>query len=547
MKTFFALIVLWGSVFYVSAQTSNRVWQINAQGATVNQVDFDGPFTLEAMVMADPNIRDLGLSPIFYSTSGSSMFGFALNRYFIEVTTPQNEIININRYIQAVIEPNTWYHCAWVLNGTSVRYYLNGCLMDSVAVAGKLNFAGNVRIGERNGFEPDPLVGKLDEIRFWKGARNAEQIQNHMSTAIDFANEPELYGYINLEGVATNRIEELRDRPTFAVNPASGGYSIENVALTSPPLFTIDSLLIQPLSCQGVSDASMQFFTTYPQYASSIRSPFQNQLNSFPNLGAGAYTLRIQLPTSCVLSWNFTIEPRRNLNAQPTYQSTGCFGDELTLKANVVDSVHVRWLSTDLMSNAYQLVIPHDSAEQSIALTVSHLECSQTFNVIIPPAETLLPRIEGSVPCLENRLQLCVSGGTFAQTEWLSGGNQTCIEVDQPGTYHCKVTSEIGCEAFAQYEVSDCVKSLFIPTGFTPDGDGLNDYFEVVENNVTVESMRIWDRWGRELMYRFGAPWKWDGTYMGNTVAQGAYAIQITYVNHNGQRNTQNAVVQAIR
>lgn len=70
--------------------------------------------------------------------------------------------------------------------------------------------------------------------------------------------------------------------------------------------------------------------------------------------------------------------------------------------------------------------------------------------------------------------------------------------------------------------------NVFIPNAFTPNGDNINDVFEVKhgENCEVIDfNMKIFDRWGR-LIYETNSMEKdkaWDGTAEGKEVLQGVY------------------------
>lgn len=70
------------------------------------------------------------------------------------------------------------------------------------------------------------------------------------------------------------------------------------------------------------------------------------------------------------------------------------------------------------------------------------------------------------------------------------------------------------------------VKDLFIPGGFSPNGDGVNDVFEVpgIENALSAELV-VYNGWGNVVYessdYRSGQ--RWDGTSNGNQLPEGIY------------------------
>jgi len=60
--------------------------------------------------------------------------------------------------------------------------------------------------------------------------------------------------------------------------------------------------------------------------------------------------------------------------------------------------------------------------------------------------------------------------------------------------------------------------SMYIPSAFTPNGDGLNDSFGAKSENIERFKMQIYNRWG-ELMFESDdiSHW-WDGTFRGEKI-----------------------------
>lgn len=70
-------------------------------------------------------------------------------------------------------------------------------------------------------------------------------------------------------------------------------------------------------------------------------------------------------------------------------------------------------------------------------------------------------------------------------------------------------------------------RDVFVPTTFTPNGDGKNDVFRVRGDMITTEEMRIFDQWGTLIYSTNSSSPQWDGTVNGTTVQNGTYLYRI--------------------
>jgi gliding motility-associated-like protein len=87
--------------------------------------------------------------------------------------------------------------------------------------------------------------------------------------------------------------------------------------------------------------------------------------------------------------------------------------------------------------------------------------------------------------------------------------------------------------AYDPFRITIPDSSLEAPNAFSPNGDGINDYYNVFKVKSIVEFQgAIYNRWGQEL-YRWGIDEMgnensgWDGTYKGRQVSDGVYYVVI--------------------
>ena len=60
--------------------------------------------------------------------------------------------------------------------------------------------------------------------------------------------------------------------------------------------------------------------------------------------------------------------------------------------------------------------------------------------------------------------------------------------------------------------------TLYIPSAFTPNGDGINDKFGVKAQNITDFNLRIYNRWGELVFESDNIADLWDGKYQGEAI-----------------------------
>ncbi len=94
-----------------------------------------------------------------------------------------------------------------------------------------------------------------------------------------------------------------------------------------------------------------------------------------------------------------------------------------------------------------------------------------------------------------------------------------------PTTYIVTGISKYGCLATDSVRIDLTYDNIFIPSAFTPNNDGLNDVFHVVNlGHFKLVNMSVYNRWG-EMVYQVtdGDNKGWDGTYKGIPQDLGVY------------------------
>ena len=121
--------------------------------------------------------------------------------------------------------------------------------------------------------------------------------------------------------------------------------------------------------------------------------------------------------------------------------------------------------------------------------------------------------------------------GLYLWDDGYSGHTRT---LDESRSYELTVRNECG-DYHLSYEmdVKNCDCPIFVPNVFSPNGDGVNDFFEFYPNcDYPVEflSLKVYDRWG-SLVFQSKASDNlvWDGRYKGKLLDTGVYIWVLEY------------------
>ncbi|MEX1189343.1 MAG: gliding motility-associated C-terminal domain-containing protein [Bacteroidia bacterium] len=122
---------------------------------------------------------------------------------------------------------------------------------------------------------------------------------------------------------------------------------------------------------------------------------------------------------------------------------------------------------------------------------------------------------------------------------------------DVPGIYNVCLNAwnDNGCRSSTCIDyVIEALATVYIPSAFTPNGDGLNDFFYVKGENIDPENyqLEIFNRWG-ELLFASKDPLaEWDGSVSNTSILPGddvfVYRVQLSWTNSFGVSEYQGTV-----
>ncbi len=198
------------------------------------------------------------------------------------------------------------------------------------------------------------------------------------------------------------------------------------------------------------------------------------------------------------------------------------------------------------------------SANQTVVLnssgigTITHTGGTRTYTLVSVTSGTCTQTLTGTVVITVNTFSFAISGACEGSQyvltsnisnpqnysfEWTNSSNivvgtSSTLFIDDPGTYSCSVTNLTGLACTT--EVSKLFDNIFcqIQKGISPNGDGLNDFLELIAKKV-----EIFNRYGKESYTKENYNNDWRGQFNnGSEMPDGTYYYVIELVS--GEKKT---------
>ncbi|MBK7506358.1 MAG: gliding motility-associated C-terminal domain-containing protein [Bacteroidetes bacterium] len=155
------------------------------------------------------------------------------------------------------------------------------------------------------------------------------------------------------------------------------------------------------------------------------------------------------------------------------------------------------------------------------------------------------PNVPVTIPVLVNDSTFDEDPLTLCSNAIVTQPGHGTLVVNQDGTItYTPVTGYTGVDSF-QYQICDpegrdtawvyiTVEGCVLPNAFSPNGDGINDVFEIpcAEGNVQFS---VYNRWGIEVYRNEQYLNDWDGTYKGSPLPDGTYYYVLKYTKSSGE------------
>jgi gliding motility-associated-like protein len=224
--------------------------------------------------------------------------------------------------------------------------------------------------------------------------------------------------------------------------------------------------------------------------------------------------------------------------------TTLCEGDNLLLDAT---NSNANYLWQDGTTQATYNVTAQ--GRYTVKVTGANgCDTSGSINVAYT-TKPIINLVKDTTLCITQQLLL---DATYANSvyKWQDGSSLSQYSVTQEGVYWVQVTNNCGVASDTSTVVyENCACKFYVPTAFTPNGDGKNDVFvpkyQCLFSNY---ELKIYNRWGQLIFASENPSTGWDGNMNNIQQPTGTYIWQMSYKdNLTGKAIRQNGTVVLVR
>jgi gliding motility-associated-like protein len=264
--------------------------------------------------------------------------------------------------------------------------------------------------------------------------------------------------------------------------------------------------------------------------------------NLLTNLSSGNYEFSITDGNNCTYSSAQIISEPLNLTYSLVEQKPLCGGgNNGSISAEALGGSFpyayiweyngYRTDSKDIYSlsagNYYLTITDNNNCKTTLTYFLAEPEKMDISSISLPP--TCMGKDDGS-------FQIIVSGGTEPYKYVFNNNlySNSNFSGQFPGLYVAMIIDSNNCssEEFAISVPESETECINIPNAFTPNGDGVNDQWEI-DNIYMFPSalVQVYNRWGQIVFETVSDESLWDGTFADGNLPTGTYVYNVVLNN----------------
>lgn len=180
----------------------------------------------------------------------------------------------------------------------------------------------------------------------------------------------------------------------------------------------------------------------------------------------------------------------------------------------------------------------------AVKLKLSSQQCPAIADSITRPITIAAPTAAIRMPLVDARIgePTQLQARTFgASYTWLPGVGLSNGSIANPKVsanaeqqYRIAIKEASGCVTVDTLLVRVFEKSIYVPTVFSPNGDGRNDKLFVNLVSAQLKVFRVFNRYGKKVFETSNSGTGWDGTFNGVAQPLDTYAWYVEAIDKNG-------------
>lgn len=379
---------------------------------------------------------------------------------------------------------------------------------------------------------------------------------------------------LNMPGILSTNGNTLTVSPQretlYKVQASDGLGCTSEASVWVIPKELVLGLMGKAPTCPGLSDGSITAIPVGGQVPFSIRSSgssWQPGLE-LSGLTEGTYVVEVQDKLGCIAQSSLVVEGAEPVSAAVGVNPPSCVGScdaEISLIpmegqapfSFFLDNAPIDSMQGELCAQLYSLTVEDDRGCRWNEII--EIENPSPFEIDLGRDRKVR---EG------NSLSLKLDGSErLANIQWPGHCEDNCgeeIELKLDSSQWVSVIAENlwGCQAVDSVFVrvkkkAECVEGIYAPTAFSPNGDGLNEYFTLYADSeetdvVQISQLVIFNKWGNVVWSKSSMPFNaahlgWNGYAKGKKLQEGSYTWAGTFLRDDGLSFTCGGSVTLLR
>ena len=332
--------------------------------------------------------------------------------------------------------------------------------------------------------------------------------------------------------VSGNQIQNLNvGNYSVTVTDANNCSASANFSITQPQKISITDT-VNHTTC-GLNNGSIKLNVKggTPNYT-YVWQPSVAISNNVSGIGAGNFIVTITDSKSCSMNDTIAIKSSTALQFVLVAQPDTCGAMKGIVSANILSGnapYQYLWNNGSTASS-----VNHQLKNKIVTLTITDANaCISSRNITVGEVGDFQIDIGNDTTICEGEtIELSVSKN-FKKYLWQDNSTNNFFSAHQKGVYFVKVENHYGCIATDTVVVENhCNDVLQMPNAFTPNGDGIDDFFGGITNHpddLRFYRLKIYNRWGQEIFVSNNYYLTWDGKFNDELQPMGVFIYAVEY------------------